>query len=124
MKVVIRMMSKWVSEGNTNCQHMLCLLEAELARIGKQHDKAVELYKEATLVAARSGHVHDAGICHERVALFHVMNDNRVWSQHHLKQAATCFEKWGAGRKVRQLYAQYSHLVDESEFFSRDNSKS
>ena len=101
----LKLLRKWADLGNVNCLHMVSLLEAETASIAGQTEIAKVLYSQSIKAATLSGHIHDAGTCHERAAVFYKQTDDKSMWAHHMKLAAGCFRQWGATAKVRKLEA-------------------
>jgi hypothetical protein len=99
----LKLLRKWADLGNVNCLHMVSLLEAETASIVGQTERAKELYSQSIKGATISGHIHDAGTCHERAAAFYLQTEDNSMRTHHMKLALGCFRQWGATAKVRKL---------------------
>ena len=106
------LMQKWIDGGDVNCRHMLRLLEAEQARATGKTEAAKDLYTEAIKIACNTGHIQDAGVCHERAAVFHLQFSDKARAAHHIEQAAKAFREWGASAKVQQLLEKYTNLLE------------
>lgn len=113
-KSIVAMMKKWIEDGHVNCIQMGFLLEAELARIGKQRDAARKLYTDAIRMATRMQYSHDVGICNQYAAVFFLQNEDRTRAAYHIQQAINGFVDWGAMKLVRRLREQYSDLLRDT----------
>eukprot|EP00980_Cylindrotheca_fusiformis_P003217 scaffold732_cov114-Cylindrotheca_fusiformis.AAC.5 len=94
----------WVRSGNPNVSHYHAALLAEQAALNKKYDLAEENYKNAIVLAARSGHMHHAALINERYAEF--LLEERLdeqESKYRLEEAIRFYEEWGAFGKVEVL---------------------
>lgn len=110
-KAIIAELKKWMENGHVNCAHMVCLLEAELARHMKQFDTAKKLYRDAIRMATSMQHTHDIGISNQYAAQFFLENEDRSRAAHHVRQAISGFSEWGASELVRRLREKHSILL-------------
>ena len=110
-KKIIATMKRWVDGGNVNCEHLVHLLEAELARAKGKTEAAKERYVQAIQIARQTGHIQDAGITHECAAVFYLSCDDKSRAAHHIEQAEHAFRLWGASAKVLQLHEKYNALL-------------
>jgi len=100
---------KWHNGGNPNVVHYHYLLSAENAALTNKHAVAEEMYKKATAMAARTGHLHHAGLCNERYAdfLLHQLS-NEEEAKYYLAEAIRYYEEWGATGKVASLKNKFN----------------
>lgn len=101
---------EWCDKGNPNTQHCLCLLRAENANCKGRNDRAVELYKQAILLAGRSGFNHDQALAYERLAALHVRMQDFVSARYSLEDALRLYEEWGAAGKAQLLQEEIEKL--------------
>jgi len=95
---------QWAEAGNPNIKHYDCLLQAEQAALDGKYDVSEKEHKEAIKLAARTGHLHHAGLFNERYADLlknHVGNEEEA--AYRLKEAIRWYEEWGAELKVKML---------------------
>ena len=99
----------WMKKGNPNVKHYLSLLNAEHAALEKKLEVAKTYYREAIVLAARSGHLHDAGLSSERYADL-LCQESQIEgdSNYQLKQAIKFYDDWGAKAKVQLLELRVS----------------
>ncbi|WP_188131156.1 trifunctional serine/threonine-protein kinase/ATP-binding protein/sensor histidine kinase [Paraburkholderia panacisoli] len=90
------------------------LVSAEIARIEGRDLDAMRLYEEAIQVAREHGFVQNEGIAHELAAGFCIARGWTTAARAHLDDARSCFARWGAHGKVRQLDARMPRLREVS----------
>ena len=99
---VHKSISKWARSGNPNVQHYDCFLKAEMAALtGKSTDSAEWFYKEAVVLAARTGHLHHAALFNERYADFLLRQvGDKEEAKYRTKEAIRYYKDWGAEAKA------------------------
>lgn len=108
--------AKWVQNGNPNVKHYHSLLNAEQAALDREYHEAEALYKEAIILAARPGYLHDAALFNERYAdflrkeghHFALAEDEIVYR---IEEAIRYYKEWGAKAKVEMLQAEHGRLL-------------
>lgn len=86
------------------------LVSAEIARLEKRALDALRLYEEAIRSAHEQGFVQYEGVAHELAAQYYLSLGIETAGYAHLRNARNCFDRWGAGGKVRQLDERYPRL--------------
>jgi predicted ATPase len=86
------------------------LVSAEIARIEGRDADAMRLYEEAIEAAREHGFVQNEGIAHELAARFCITRGLTTAGRAYLGEARSCFMRWGADGKVRQLDARMPPL--------------
>ena len=118
-KRILKTFDQWIKRGNPNVQHYHCLLAAEQAALDGRHEKAEILYKDAIILAARPGHIHDAALFNERFADFLLARKDSTSNssersseeaQYRLGEAIRYYNEWGATVKVQMLERLLSGL--------------
>jgi PAS domain S-box-containing protein len=89
-------------------------VSAEIARVEGRNLDAMRLYEEAIQAAREHGFVQNEGIAHELAAGFYVARGATTAARVHLDEARSCFARWGAHGKVRQLDARMPRLREVS----------
>jgi PAS domain S-box-containing protein len=79
------------------------LVSAEIARLEGRDADAMRLYEQAIQSASNNGFVQNEGIAHELAARFYRDRGSITAARAHLEDARSCFARWGALGKVRQL---------------------
>ena len=110
-KAELKMLTMWRDNGNVNCQHMVCILEAELARLKKDEKAAPKLYSDAIMHANFLGRLQDAGACNERAAAYFLSIGDEREAMKHVRQSIKCFLDWGALAVVEKLSEKYPNMA-------------
>ena len=99
-----KIVRKWVLKGNPNVRHYHLLLEAEHTALGERFTAAEVLYKEAIVLAARTGHLHDAALFNEVYAHFLLRElSAKDEGAYRINEAIRFYSAWGAEAKVVQM---------------------
>jgi predicted ATPase/signal transduction histidine kinase len=92
------------------------LVSAEVARIeGRDHD-AMRLYEQAIRSAHENGFVQNEGIANEVAGRFYLDRDFATIGHACLRNARSCYLRWGAHGKVKQLEQLYPGLEEQEPF--------
>ena len=85
-------------------KHYDSFLSAEHAALSHDFDKAEVQYQQSIKQAARTGHLHHAGLFNERYAEFlkHHRKDAEE-ANYRISEAIRWYGEWGAQRKVEML---------------------
>lgn len=86
------------------------LVAAEIARIEGEELRAERLYEEAIRHARAYAFVQTEAVAHELAAMFYASRGLATAAQGYLHNARSCYVRWGANGKVRQLDETYPHL--------------
>jgi predicted ATPase/two-component sensor histidine kinase len=90
------------------------LVSAEIARIEGRELDAMRLYEEAIHAAREHGFVQNEGIANEHAARFYSARGFQTTSDAYLRNARSCYLRWGADGKVRQLEQFHPQLREET----------
>ena len=90
------------------------LVSAEIARVEGRDADAMGLYEQAIQAAREHGFVQNEGIAHELAAGFCIARGWTTAGRAHLDEARSCFARWGAHGKVRQLDARMPRVREAS----------
>jgi predicted ATPase/signal transduction histidine kinase len=93
----------WAESCPENFADRAALVAAESARIGGDREQAARLYEQAIRSAGDNGFVHDEGLACELAARFYEEQGFHRIADTYLRDARTCYVRWGAGGKVGQL---------------------
>jgi predicted ATPase/signal transduction histidine kinase len=92
-------------------KHALVL--AEIARLEGRDPDVMRLYEQAIQSARENGFVQNEGLAHEVAARFYAVQGFETISNAYLQNARSCYLRWGADGKVRQMDLKYPHLVPQ-----------
>jgi len=87
------------------------LVSAELARVAGGMEEALRSYEEAIRAARTHGFIQHEALACELAAGFWRERMVSTVADTYARQARDAYLRWGAHGKVRQLQAQWSHLV-------------
>ncbi len=90
------------------------LVSAEIARVEGRDADAMHLYEEAIRSARENGFIQNEGLAHELSAGFYLGHGSTTAARAHLEDARSCFARWGALGKVRQLDQRYPRLREKT----------
>jgi PAS domain S-box-containing protein len=93
-------------------KHALVL--AEIARLEGRDAGAMRLYEQAIRLARENGFVQNEGVAHELAAGFYLGRGSTTAARAHVEDARSCFARWGALGKVRQLDQRYPRLREKT----------
>src|ERR1700716_4719942 len=86
-------------------KHALVL--AEIARLEGRDADAMRLYEQAIRSARDHGFVQNEAIGHEVAARFYTARGFETIANAYLRNARSCYLRWGADGKVRQMDLKY-----------------
>jgi PAS domain S-box-containing protein len=106
-----KMMKRGADHAPMNYQHKWYLVEAERERVLGRDRKAMELYDRA-IEGAKSGEcTQDEALANELAARFYLTREKQSIATAYLREARSCYERWGAHAKVRSLDERYGNLT-------------
>lgn len=108
-------MKIWVDNCEENFKHQYLLVEAERARIGGEQLQAMQLYEQAVQSASDTGFINNQGLANELASRFYLQWGFATNGHGYLREARTCYLRWGASGKVAHLERNYPHLLQEEE---------
>ncbi len=96
-------LAAWAASGPANYLHKHLLVEAELADLGGDADRATALYDRAIHEARASGYQQHAAFAAELAARAFARRDRHVVAETYVHAARVGYTRWGATAKVRAL---------------------
>jgi predicted ATPase/signal transduction histidine kinase len=100
----------WAENCPENFANRQALIGAEISRLEGRPLDAQNLYEEAIQLARKHGFVQNEGLANELAGQFYLTRGLETASDAHLRNARTCYERWGAMSKVKQIDARYPQL--------------
>jgi PAS domain S-box-containing protein len=101
----------WARNCPENFANRAALVGAELARIEGRILSAEHLYEAAIKSARENQFVHNEALANELAGRFYTARGLETIAQAYLREARSCYLRWGADGKVRQLDRLYPYLV-------------
>lgn len=101
----------WAESCSATFRDKHLLVAAEIARIDSRDSDAQRLYEEAIRSARDNGFIHNEALCYELAARFYAARGFEQIADLYLRNARSCYVRWGADGKVRQLDALHSRLA-------------
>ena len=105
-----RQLAAWAVTCPANFDNRADLVRAEIARIESHELEAMRLYERAIKSAHANGLANNEGIANELAARFHAAHGFETSARAYLREARSCYQRWGADGKVRQLEALHPWL--------------
>src|SRR6516162_163998 len=93
----------WAENCPENYGNRAALVGAEIARIEGRVLDAMRSYDEAIKSACENGFVHNEGVANELAAQFYLKRGFDKIAHVYLREARSCYLRWGALGKVKQL---------------------
>jgi PAS domain S-box-containing protein len=107
-----RQIMDWAKSCPANFANRVALVGAEIARIEGRELDAERLYEQAILSAREHGFIQNEGISHELAGRFYALRGFETIGDTYLRNARSCYLRWGADGKVSQLDRLYPRLRD------------
>src|SRR6185437_6026542 len=104
---------EWADVNRRSFGDKHALVSAEIARLEGRALEAMRLYEEAIALAREHGFVQNEGLAHELAAKFYAARGFATIVDAYLRSARSCYLRWGAAGKVRQLDAMHPRLRTE-----------
>ena len=95
-----------------NFQHKLSLVDAEIARLNGEIDRAMRLYDDAIHQAGDTDFVHLEALANERAGLFWLEQGKEDFAALYLREARYIYELWCGRRKVELIDEQHGELLE------------
>ena len=105
---------RWEVDCPANFTSRAALVGAEWARLQGRHLEAEELYERSIASAREHGFIQNEGLAYELAARFYEARGFKVFSDTYLQNARSCYVRWGAVGKVRQMDRTHPHLVPQT----------
>lgn len=111
----------WTANCQSNNLHRYLLIEAEIARVSKQIERALELYDQSIKQARDQEYVNEEAIANELAAKCCLAEGKPVIAKAYLLEAHYAYYRWGAIAKVRQLENAYPEIFTQHHEISLDD---
>lgn len=91
----------------------LALTSAEIARLDSDELAAERGYEESIRLSVKNGFLQDEAIANEAASQFYAGRGFEKIARVYLQDAWSCFQKWGADAKVRQIEEKLVPTLDQ-----------
>lgn len=116
-----KQMKKWSDYCPANFLHKYLLIEAEISRVLRNKQKAMDLYDKAIESANENNYIQNEAIACELAARFYIEEGRYRIAAAYLTDALKLFKQWGAYAKVENLKACYPELLGKAEIKKEKN---
>lgn len=97
----------WTDNCPENFLNRYALVSAEIARIEGREMDAMRLYQEAIRSARENGFVQNEAMAYEIASEFYRARGFELFAEAYLREARSCYARWGAVGKVKALDARH-----------------
>jgi PAS domain S-box-containing protein len=108
-----QLLGVWAKNCPENFANRAALVGAEISRLEGRDLDAMHLYEQAIRLAGQHGFVQNEGLANELAANFYAARGFETISHAYLRNARSCYFRWGADGKVRQMDEANPHLRDK-----------
>lgn len=123
---LLKRMRRWAKIIPDRTLSKFYAMQAEYARVNREHGKAEKLYNQAIHYAREAGEPRDEAIVAELAANFHLTLNNHLLAEVYLRNTCEAYFRWGATGKLNSLQERYPALAalsfkegDEAEVSDR-----
>ncbi|WP_437898158.1 AAA family ATPase [Sorangium sp. So ce124] len=104
----------WAQSSPANFAHRAALAQAEISRIERRTEGALDLYDRAISLAQEHGFAHAEAIGNELAGRFHLDERRSKVAGAYLAEAIYVYQRWGGTCKVEELKSKYAHVLRSS----------
>ena len=109
----LKKLELWADNSPENYRNRHALLSAEIARIEGRDSDAMHLYEDAVRSAHEHGFIQNAALANEVAGRFYADRGLETIADAYRRNARSCYLRWGANGKVRQLDELHPQLRQE-----------
>jgi tetratricopeptide (TPR) repeat protein len=109
----IRAFKTWAKHCPENFLGKLCFLEAELAAVTGDFDRAHSMFTSAISLSREGGYIVQHALANERAGKYFLKRGDVAAARSYLKEAMNAYQKWGGSVKVLQLKTETSGVIDD-----------
>jgi predicted ATPase/signal transduction histidine kinase/GAF domain-containing protein len=110
----LKQLREWADACPETFVNRYVLVAAEIARLEGRELDAERSYEEAIRSARKHGFVQNEAIANEVAARFHVSRGFETIANTYLRNARSCYLRWGAAAKARRLEQSHPQLREGS----------
>ena len=113
VKISCGHLTEWAARCPANFSDRASLVAAEFARLEGRELDAQQLYEKAIACAREYDFVQNEALANELAGRFYASRQLNVIADAYLVNARSCYLRWGADGKVRQIDRRYPHLENQ-----------
>src|SRR5258708_9332416 len=113
LKKNLERLREWAENCPANFLDKYNLVMAEVARTEGRDFDAMRLYEEAIRTAQENGFVQDEALANELAARFYENRRYQTIAETYLRNARSCYLRWGAISKVKHLDQSYPAIGEQ-----------
>jgi PAS domain S-box-containing protein len=98
-----KQLEAWARHNPVTFENRAAIVAAEIARIEDRSLDAQDIYQKAVRLAHTHGFVHVEAIANERAGCFYAARGFETVATAYLRNARSCYRRWGADAKARHL---------------------
>lgn len=106
-----KLMKKWSEHAPMNYLHRYHMVQAELAYLDNDDNKAIKSYDTAIELAQKNEYVREEALAYELAGSYHLRKKNFRLAKSYLNEALYSYRSWGAAAKVDHLQHKYPELL-------------
>lgn len=108
-------MYTWAKFAPMNFLHKFYLVKAELCKVTRNFDKAVEYYDKSINLAKENEYLNDEALAYELAGKFYLDKGRLEIVKLYFREAHYKYQLWGANAKVKELESKYSNILLENK---------
>ena len=106
-----KMMRRGAEHAPMNYLHKWYLIEAERDRVLGKDMEAMEYYEQAIKGAQKYEYIQEEALSNELAARFYLIRKKKKIAAAYMKEAYSCYRRWGAYAKAKDLENNYGYLL-------------
>lgn len=110
---VMKQLQGLLKKGCVNYLLFMLLIQAELAVLNRNDERASKSFEAAIRAASQSGFVNFGALATQRYGLYTLERDgdDTFWAETHMSRAVFLYSEWGAQAMVDHIQEKYSFLT-------------
>ncbi len=108
-------MYSWQKHAAMNYENKYYLIEAEIARVMKNSDKAESYYDRAIELARQNQFLQEEALANEIAGKYYLASGSEHIAKAYLNDAYSCYKLWGATTKAQNMLKQYGYIISAGQ---------
>ncbi|SES16002.1 serine/threonine protein kinase and signal transduction histidine kinase with GAF sensor [Gracilibacillus ureilyticus] len=111
LKKNLAKLKKWAKHSPANYRHKYLIVQAELVKLNKKHQRAEFLYHQAIELAQENGFLQDTAVANYCAAQFYLAKGLPQIAKSYMTEAYNGYVNWGAVNIANQIKASHQDLL-------------